>query len=395
MAARLYDTADLNYRTAEAILTHGEAMVSRETPLFIFKYGPPGSGKSTADSIIYQNFSLNSGDFIHLDIDALIESSRELRRGTVGARSKFPQEKSINFSNKNLGTLLAEVNDIRGKISNRIFHNVSVGLDWNLTEILKAILQVSIDKNYHIMFDATGSVSNHEYYKRIFNCLPIVYKIVIVYPILSQTSQKIRTFSRANRNFSKEDEEKIYGRLRLDDARVLSTPQAKDFFERTIIPMMYAGLIHEIIMVNNEDKPDVNFKATIPLEAVRVDPTRHVPLRISDTFPVGIDEKGTIQRTPQVADKFASDSERFADLLGHAYERFNTINHDAVAAAFAAKKPSGGAGGAAAAANAEPVRAGSSTKGSEANAESGAHVAASTFGGARRKYKKTRKAKRY
>ena len=98
MAARLYDTAELNYRAAESILTHGAAMISRETPLFVFKYGPPGSGKSTTDSIIYKHFSLNSEDFIHLDIDALIESSRELRSGTVGARKKFPQEKSINFS---------------------------------------------------------------------------------------------------------------------------------------------------------------------------------------------------------------------------------------------------------------------------------------------------------
>ena len=156
-------------------------------------------------------------------------------------------------------------------------------------------------------------------------------------------------------------------------------------------------------MVNNEGNPDVNFKAPISLEAVGVDPTRHVPLRISDTFPVGIDAKGAIQRAEQVADKFASDSERLGAKIEHSTILFNTINHDAVAAAFAAKKPEGGAGGAgggaaagaAAAANAEPVRAGASAKKPDATAPPGAHTTLESLGGARRKYKKTRKAKRY
>jgi hypothetical protein len=411
MAARLYDTEELDYRTAEAILTHGQAMVSRETPLFIFKYGPPGSGKSTSDDTIYKTFKLSSNDFIFLDFDELIESSRELRVRTSSIRGTGKYGRSINFPDENLRPILDEINKIRWEISGRMIPNAQIGASLNFTDKLRAILQTSIDKNYNIMFDVTGVASQHEYYKRVLNCIPEIYKIIFVYPILSQTSQKIRTFSRANTNFSKEDEQKMYGRLRLDDARVLAAPPAKEFFLNTVIPMMYAGLIHQIIMVNNEDKPDVNFKATIPLEAVRADPRRHVPLRISDTFPVTIDAEGAITRAEQVADEFKSDNERLDAKIAQATRLFNTIRHDVVAAEFA-KKPegggaaAGGAGGAppaafakkpegGAAANAGPLRAGASKLAPEPNVAAGAHKIAEALGGARRKYKKTRKVKRY
>jgi hypothetical protein len=330
----LYHTVNMDYPIAERILTHNKALTSRTTPLFVFKYAPPGSGKSTCDDIIYKNFNLNSDDFVHLDVDELLESSMEVRTGTTAARAKYGAiKKSIDFSDETLKALLEEVNGIRSRETYAKVQNKTIDLTWSLADKIKAMLQISIDKNYHIMFDATGAAGAHNYYKRILNSIPAIYKIIFVYPILSQTSQKIRTFSRANKNFAESrEDQRMYGRLRLDETRVLSTPQAKDFFLKTVIPMMYAGLIHEIIMVNNEDKAE--FQSTVPLETTARDPSRRVSLRIDDTFPVGVDASGTITRTSQATDSFASDDDRLNAKIESAATKFNSINAAEVSAKF-------------------------------------------------------------
>jgi len=62
--------------------------------LFIMKYAPPGSGKSTCDEFIFKKYDLTPNDFVHLDSDELFESSRELRLKTAAARG---QEKYKQF----------------------------------------------------------------------------------------------------------------------------------------------------------------------------------------------------------------------------------------------------------------------------------------------------------
>jgi hypothetical protein len=90
-------------------------------------------------------------------------------------------------------------------------------------------------------------------------------------------------------------EHPMYGRLRTNAARIGSDDSARDFFNDTLLPMFFAGLVYKIILYNNEENKQPDFDKTIDINFEDIPEERHNPLRVSLTYPVEIDSRGILR----------------------------------------------------------------------------------------------------
>jgi hypothetical protein len=303
---RLYDrTTDITYAEAMRILTKGNQMRSRENPLIILKYGPPGSGKSSSDPIIYNMFGLSEEDFIHIDFDEVLESSKELRHQTAEVRRSEPEPTSNNLNKAGkLKSVISRFVDVRSKHTTGVksqsepsaYKTHNEGLhNWGLLSKVHAVLQESLDRNYHIMYDITGVgyTDESKYYQRLLLSIPKVYRIVIVYPYISRSIQQERAFARANGFMQQEFP--MYGRITGKETRKSVDQSSRDFFKNTLMPMFFSGMIYKILMYDNQERMAPNFNEVVDINFASVPENRHNPLRVSPLFPVEVDNTGILK----------------------------------------------------------------------------------------------------
>jgi len=303
---RLYDrTTDITYAEAMRILTKENQMKSRENPLIILKYGPPGSGKSSSDPLIYKMFDLSEKDFIHIDFDEVLESSKELRHQTAEVRRSEPEPTSNNLNKAGkLQSVISRFVDVRSKHTTGVksqsepsgYKTRNEGLyNWGLLSKVHAVLQESLDRNYHIMYDITGVgyKDENKYYQRLLLSIPKVYRIVIVYPYISRSIQQDRAFKRANSFMNQEYP--MYGRITGKETRKYVDDSSREFFLTTLVPMFFSGMIYKIFMYDNQERMSPNFNSEIAINFEHVPENRHNPLRVSPLFPVEVDNTGVLK----------------------------------------------------------------------------------------------------
>jgi len=330
---RLYNkTSDITYNEIMKIFTKEKEMKSRENPLLVILYGPPGSGKSSSKTAVYKTYGLSSDDFIHIDIDEPLESTRNLREETRVIRESYPYN-TTNAINK-----AGQLNKLTKEISKRrvVHMNGKVrwdGLDtrsendglykWSIREKLHAAIQEALDRNWHIMLDMTGNRADEPglEYQRLFTVLPEIYKVIVFYPFISYQTQKNRTFKRANEFMTKNPP--YYGRSRTNEKRVEGDMKTREFFETTLLPMFFAGLIYKINIFNNELSSEPDFAKEYIMDYTSIPEERHNPLRRSAAQPVIVNSSGTLipsEKTPY------DPRERLAQIIDNGAKRLQTLH---------------------------------------------------------------------
>ena len=273
-------TKDITYDKVQEMFENGVPQVSKKNPLFIIKFGPPGSGKTHANSMIYKMFSLKADDFVYIDMDNAVESSLELRNKTVKLRNKYCKNVPLlDIPEHTIRKILYDVHHVREKHLNEIKTDErDKGLyEWGQKDKAYAVLQRAMDLNHNIMFDSTGSARSRNDNRMILNSIPPIYKIVVFYPINSIDIQRKRTSKRASEALKQSHPQ--FGRFRMPDGRKQSNDEAKETFEKLILPMMYSGLIYKIIMHNNEEDIQ-NWKDVYTKPMPEKNTTRYNPMRI-------------------------------------------------------------------------------------------------------------------
>jgi len=250
-------------------------------------------------------FDLSEKDFIHIDFDEVLESSKELRQQTADVRRSEPEPTSYNLNKAGkLQSVISRFVDVRSKHTTGVksqsepsgYKTRNEGLhNWGLLSKVHAVLQESLDRNYHIMYDITGVgyQDENKYYQRLLLSIPKVYRIVIVYPYISRSIQQDRAFARANGFMQQEFP--MYGRITGKETRKSVDQSSREFFLTTLVPMFFSGMIYKIFMYDNQERMSPNFNEVVDINFASVPENRHNPLRVSPLFPVEVDNTGILK----------------------------------------------------------------------------------------------------
>jgi hypothetical protein len=206
-------------------------------PLCIIKFGPPGSGKSSADSYIQKMFGIDLSNFTQIDKDNPLISIQEFREGSIALYE--------GVRHSELDTAIQEFQD---KILNEPNRE---GLSIN--DKMPIALQRAFDLQLNVLWETTAqSARSQNLMERVFTGIPAVYKIIILYPIVSEETSLARVKLRALSHLKQQPP--YYRPVPADRVRVARV-EAQRYFKESIIPRVLDGSIYQLFCYNNEEQP--------------------------------------------------------------------------------------------------------------------------------------------
>lgn len=227
----------MTLQDAECLFTRNKLLEgipkSRSTPYLILKYGPTGSGKgSSAVKKEIEFLGHDIEDYVVLEIDLLVEAIREYRDKTVELKSK--RNTNNTYSNeKFFGNLYkAYANTRTDTLNNYLF----------------TVFEKAVENKQNIIYETTGTVSNIK--RLVDHAKKNDYKIVVIYPLVSEQELKKRVKERADRRFA-EEEVKLY-RHPNPYGLGKGIETAQSVLQSTIMPYLYEKTIHKLVMFWNE-----------------------------------------------------------------------------------------------------------------------------------------------
>jgi len=223
-------------------LSDGHAILKpNKTPLLIIKYGPPGSGKTSADNQVEKLFSVNLDNFVKVDKDTPLTSIKSFRDGSIKIIKRHDglhyhhkaQHRVQKLQNK---TLKAKNKD---------------GLSIN--EKVPIILQRAFDYNFNILWETTcQSASSQDLMAAVFKTVPKIYRIVVIFPIVSLKTARQRVAQRATAHLALNPP---YYRPVPYDRLKQATHESRKYFMTHIMPKVLDGTIYQLFCYNNTTNP--------------------------------------------------------------------------------------------------------------------------------------------
>jgi hypothetical protein len=179
------------FNNVESTATSGHTVNSLPSymrPIFLIKYGPPGSGKSSADKLI-ETFGVPINKYVNIALDDMVTSVRSYRRNTQKLYKRYTNEgKPFNTN------FYAGINTAFAKAK-----NTKNALGLSIDEKRKLLFQKSIDLGKNIIFETTGSSSKPgvDYLAEFLDAVPPIYQVILIYPVVKADILQGRVRGRA------------------------------------------------------------------------------------------------------------------------------------------------------------------------------------------------------
>ena len=247
-----------------------------DIPLCIIKYGPPGSGKTSADARIENLFKIKLRNFAKIDKDSPLIAINDFRSGSIDIIKRYEglayqtqpaQKKVVGLQER----ILSEKN--------------SDGL--SIVDKIPIVLQRAFDHNLNILWETTcQSAGSQKLMDLAFKTIPKHYRIIVVFPIVSLKTAKQRVLERAEAHLS---EEFPYYRPVPASQVKRATIQSHKYFKEHILPKVLDGSIYQLFCYNNEKSGDSNTYKVIKNTQIQGRRTR----RIAPGWSFGLNKKGS------------------------------------------------------------------------------------------------------
>lgn len=229
------------------VLCNGQTLdcyTSHPNPIIIFKLGPPGSGKSSAQSnMIVENIGVNPTDAIKIDIDKVTASFPEFRKNTKAIRKRYNNgntkkryNNTFRFNNqfyKNLSTKHTKYTTLKNKTTNKPMIDHS-----------DALLVKAIKGKKNIIYDTIRPID-----KKLPNYLNMLqknnYRIYIIYHMADINTLSKRIHKRGENLYEK------YNYYRAFNMNTLPSVIEKlnESLDNYLIPLQNKGIITDIIKI--------------------------------------------------------------------------------------------------------------------------------------------------
>lgn len=274
MSAIVDTAANLTLDKLFSIEDEYRYIVPTATPLCIIKYGPPGSGKSSADEYIKNMFHINLTNFTKIDKDIPLISIRAFRTGSLDIRQRY---EGIQVASQKIQTLQDEILNEKN----------SEGLSIN--DKMPIALQRAFDYNLNVLWETTcQSARSQQLMETVFRAIPSVYRIVVLFPIVSFATSKKRVISRA---LSHLRENPPYFRPVPLDRLTVARAESIRYFTEHIMPRVLDGKIYQLFCYNNEGRPSSANYNKITNKNVNADKKRSTVKRVAPGWRFGLDSK--------------------------------------------------------------------------------------------------------
>ena len=265
--------ADLTLDRLFKLEDHKQHMKPTKIPLCIIKYGPPGSGKTSADAYVKKLVGVNLDNFINIDKDIPLTSIREFRTGSL-----LHVQKGVRYEEG--AEALQEFQDSILNEPNRD------GLSIN--DKIPIAIQRAFDYHLNVLWETTAqSARSQALMEEVFRAIPSVYRIIVLFPIVSEETSLARVRSRAAGHLK---ERPPYFRPvpadRVKSARV----ESYRYFTEKIMPRVLDGSIYQLFCYNNEGRPHTDdYKIVMNRNIAR---RKRTTKRVARGWRFGLNAKG-------------------------------------------------------------------------------------------------------
>lgn len=240
------------FNDAESTATSGKTINSIPTymrPIFLIKYGPPGSGKSSADKLI-TSFGVPMSDYVNIALDDMVTSVRSYRRTTKKLHNRYKAE-NRNFN----AEFYAGINKAFANAK-----NAPNALGLSIDAKRKLLLQKSIDLGKNIIFETTGSSSKpgEDYLAEFLDAVPPIYQVILIYPVVRPDILKERVQVRATEQLKLAEPY-----FRIVNPGTIDTKVANSvrYFHEFLVPRIFDNsrrIIDKIFVYRNDTKEEPN-----------------------------------------------------------------------------------------------------------------------------------------
>lgn len=246
---------------------------SYSNPLLIIKYGPPGSGKTSADNRIEQLFNVRLGNFAKIDKDSPLVAIDDFRKGSLSIIKKYD-----GLAYKTQPVIKKVV-----ALQNRILASKNKeGL--SIIDKIPIALQRAFDYNLNVLWETTGQSSGSQaLMDLVFNRIPKFYKIIIVFPIVSLQTAKKRVLQRAVEHLA--EDPPYYRPVPVSQVK-RATEMSHKYFKETIIPKVLDGTIYQLFCFDNE------LPLSLQKQEVRSNIKRTTRKRVAPGWKFGLNKTG-------------------------------------------------------------------------------------------------------
>ena len=259
-SVKTYDTIDdMTMEDAERIFCKGKRlseMPSYPDPYLIIRYGPTGSGKSSKvvkDEIEALGRPYNS--YVEVEIDDLVEPIESFRIESMNLKRRANSNTRANKTRENeiRSKLLQNTSASYFKTRRNTKNKTGKTLEDKREDVLKQALETS----RNVIYDTTGGTytpgkppSFQKVIKKAFECNRR-YKVVVVYPIVSESELVRRVVKRAEQKSDPKGPRPIYRGVNTSKMNEAVRNAHKNFMEH-LLPQMLAGDLYKIVTVSNE-----------------------------------------------------------------------------------------------------------------------------------------------
>lgn len=204
---------------------------ANKIPLCIIKYGPPGSGKTSADAVIKKLLRINLSNFTKVDKDTPLTAIKSFRDESLRIKGEQSQDEAIVKMQQEL--LEQKDND---------------GLSIN--DKMPILLQRAFDYKLNVLWETTAqSPRSQKLLDRVFETIPSNYRIIVLFPIISIDTAKRRVLERAQAHLLNEPP---YYRPVPVKQLLEATDNSHMYFMKEIVPRVLSGHIYQLYCYNNE-----------------------------------------------------------------------------------------------------------------------------------------------
>jgi adenylate kinase family enzyme len=229
------------------------------TPLCVIKYGPPGSGKTSADAIIKKLLRINLTNFTKVDKDTPLTAIKSFRDESLRIKQQKQQDQDeaiVEMQQEHL-----EQKDKEGL---------------SIIDKMPILLQRAFDYKLNVLWETTAqSHQSQKLLDRVFETIPKNYRIIVLFPIISIDTAKRRVLERAQAHLLNEPP---YYRPVPVKQLIAATDNSHMYFMKEIMPRVLSGDIHQLYCYNNERMPlKTNFKTMRNRNVVAASVTRLAP----------------------------------------------------------------------------------------------------------------------